>query len=133
MSLVKSSSRPSWLFLLSSKAFHKLLERSVKLELVVCEWKCVILSVKDFKCPQLLLLHKIPELFCKIPSALEMSRVLMAVLATLVLLGICLAAQFERVDLLPLFAQSLIHAAQVVAHHTQLVFITPLCCRQLIL
>lgn len=36
------------------------------------------------------------------------------------------AAQFECVDLLSLFAESLVHAAQVVAHHTELFLVTPL-------
>lgn len=60
------------------------------------------------------------QLFWKMagfPPDLEMSRTLVAVLAAFVLLCICLAAQFESVDLLPLFAQGLVHAAQVVAHH----------------
>lgn len=76
----------------------------------------------------LLLLHEwresgasvVVQLFWKMagfPPHLEMSGNLEAVLAALVLLCIGLAAQFERVDLLPLFAQGLVHAAQVVAHH----------------
>lgn len=44
-----------------------------------------------------------------------------------------LAAQFERVDLLPLLGQGLIHATKVVAHHAQLVFVAPLRRSQLIL
>lgn len=44
-----------------------------------------------------------------------------------------LAAQFERVDLLPLLAQGLVHAAQVVAHHAQLVLVAPLRGGQLVL
>lgn len=44
-----------------------------------------------------------------------------------------LAAQFERVDFLSLLAQSLIHTAQVVAHHAELVFVAPLSRSQLIL
>lgn len=44
-----------------------------------------------------------------------------------------LAAQFERVDLLPLLGQGLVHATKVVAHHAQLVFVAPLRCSQLIL
>lgn len=44
-----------------------------------------------------------------------------------------LAAQLERVDLLPLLAQGLVHAAQVVAHHAQLVFVAPLGRGQLVL
>lgn len=77
---------------------------------------------------QLLLLHKwrvqshflvfqLLRRMAGFPPDLEMSRTLVAVLAALVLLCICLAAQFEGVDLLPLFAQGLVHAAQVVAHH----------------
>lgn len=44
-----------------------------------------------------------------------------------------LAAQFERVDLLPLLAQGLVHATKVVAHHAQLVFVAPLRRSQLVL
>lgn len=44
-----------------------------------------------------------------------------------------LAAQFERVDFFSLLAQSLIHTAQVVTHHAELVFVAPLCRSQLIL
>lgn len=44
-----------------------------------------------------------------------------------------LAAQFKRVDLLPLLGQGLVHATKVVAHHAQLVFVAPLRRRQLIL
>lgn len=44
-----------------------------------------------------------------------------------------LAAQFERVDLLPLLGQGLVHATEVVAHHAQLVFVAPLRCGQLVL
>lgn len=46
---------------------------------------------------------------------------------------IYLAAQFECVDFLPLLAQSLIHDAQMVAHHAKLVFVAPLSRGQLIL
>lgn len=44
-----------------------------------------------------------------------------------------LAAQFERVNFLSLFAQSLVHTAQVVTHHAELVFVAPLGRSQLIL
>lgn len=44
-----------------------------------------------------------------------------------------LAAKFKCVDFLSLLAQSLVHAAQVVAHHAELVFVAPLSCSQLIL
>ena len=44
-----------------------------------------------------------------------------------------LATQFKCVDFLSLLAQSLIHATQMVAHHTKLVFVAPLSRSQLIL
>lgn len=44
-----------------------------------------------------------------------------------------LAAQFERVDLLPLLAERLVQATQVVAHRAQLVFVATLSGGQLIL
>lgn len=44
-----------------------------------------------------------------------------------------LAAHFERVNFLSLLAQSLVHAAQMVAHHAKLVFVAPLSRSQLIL
>ena len=44
-----------------------------------------------------------------------------------------LASQLERVDLLPLLAQRVVHAAQVVAHHAELVLVAPLGGGQLIL
>lgn len=54
-------------------------------------------------------------------------------LSAFVLLRISLASQLERVYLLSLLAQGLIHAAQVVAHHAQLVLVASLGRRQLIL
>lgn len=44
-----------------------------------------------------------------------------------------LTGHLERVNLFPLLGQRLVHAAQVVAHHAQLILIAPLGGRQLIL
>ena len=44
-----------------------------------------------------------------------------------------LVPQFERVDLFPLLAKRLVHAAQMVAHHAQLLLVAALGGGQLIL
>lgn len=54
-------------------------------------------------------------------------------LPTPVLLSISLTGHLERVNLFPLLGQRLVHAAQVVAHHAQLILVAPLGGGQLIL
>ncbi len=49
------------------------------------------------------------------------------------MLGSDLGGELERVDLVALLAERVIHAAQVVAHHAQLIFIAPLGGAELIL
>lgn len=49
------------------------------------------------------------------------------------LLRIPLTGHLERVNLFPLFGQGLVHAAQVVAHHAQLILVAPLGGHQLVL
>uniref|UniRef100_A0A3B3IDN6 Large ribosomal subunit protein uL22 n=2 Tax=Oryzias TaxID=8089 RepID=A0A3B3IDN6_ORYLA len=71
--------------------------------------------------------HRLPGSFTSASSPLMQSR------AALVLLGVYLAAQLEGVDLLPLLAQGLLHAAEVVAHHAQLLLVAPRGRGQLIL
>lgn len=44
-----------------------------------------------------------------------------------------LVSEFECVDLLTLFAQGFVHAAEMIAHHTQLVLVAPLGRAQFIL
>lgn len=44
-----------------------------------------------------------------------------------------LRGELERIDLVALLAQRVVHAAQVVAHHAQLIFVAPLGGAELIL